>query len=264
MDREELRETFNRTAARYHQARPDYPPALYDALMEAAQLERGDRALEVGPATGKATIPLARRGLVITAVELGAELAREARRNTAGLPVAVVTGRFEDFALPEDAVLFDLVFAATSWHWIDPGIAYERAWRLLRPGGHLAFWSASHVIPDGGDRFFYEIQDVYDEIGEGLPTSYQWLRPGELPDESDAIRNSGRFEPVLVRQFDWELVYTAEAYIALLETFSGHMSMSSAQKERLYGAVRERLAARPDPRLRRHWGACLHVARRIP
>jgi SAM-dependent methyltransferase len=264
VDREELRETFNRTAARYHQARPDYPPALYDALMHAAHLRPGDCALEIGPATGKATIPLARRGLLITGVELGADLAREARANTAGLPVRIIDGRFEDFVLPHGAAPFDLVFAATSWHWIDPAVSYEKAGGLLKPGGHLAFWGAVHVVADGGDPFFFDIQDVYDEIGEGLPGTYRWPRPGELPDESAAIRNSGCFEPVLVQQFDWELIYTAETYIDLLETFSGHLIMAQAKKDRLYGAIRERLAARSDPRLRRHWGACLHVARRIP
>jgi hypothetical protein len=39
----------------------------------------------------------------------------------------------------------------------------------LRSDGHLAFWSATHLIPDDGDPFFDDIQDVYEEIGEGLP-----------------------------------------------------------------------------------------------
>ena len=46
---------------------------------------------------------------------------------------------------------------------------------LLRPGGHLAFWEAIHVIPADGDPFFSEIQDVYDEIGEGMPGG--WVSP---------------------------------------------------------------------------------------
>jgi hypothetical protein len=38
--------------------------------------------------------------------------------------------------------------------------------------------------------------------------------------------------------------------------------MAQWQRDRLYGEIRRRLAARPDGRLRRHWGAALHVARR--
>jgi hypothetical protein len=39
--------------------------------------------------------------------------------------------------------------------------------------------------------------------------------------------------------------------------------MADWQQERLYGEIRRRLAERPDGTLRRHWGAVLHVARRL-
>ena len=67
---------------------------------------------------------------------------------------------------------------------------------------------------------------------------------------------------VHVRHFDWEQVYDAEGYIELLNTFSGHIAMQAWQRDRLYGEIRRRLAARPDRSLRRHFGAVLHVARR--
>jgi hypothetical protein len=66
----------------------------------------------------------------------------------------------------------------------------------------------------------------------------------------------------MVRQFDWEVRYTAAEYIRLLNTFSGHISMAPWQRDRLYGEITRRLAGRPDGRLRRHWGAALHVARK--
>jgi len=68
---------------------------------------------------------------------------------------------------------------------------------------------------------------------------------------------------VAVRRFDWEIRYTAEAYIRLLDTFSGHIMMADWQRDRLYGEIRRRLAARPGGQVRRHWGAVLHVARRV-
>ncbi len=39
--------------------------------------------------------------------------------------------------------------------------------------------------------------------------------------------------------------------------------MAPWQRDRLYAEIRRRLAARPDGRLRRHWGAVLHLARRL-
>ena len=203
-ERERLRETFDQAAEIYHRVRPDYPEALFEDLIALAGLAPGDRLLEVGCATGKATLPLARRGFRITCVELGAELAAVARRNLAGFDVEVVQGRFEDWR-PDEPV--SLVFAATAWHWIDPGVRYQRAWEALRPGGHLALWAQEHVFPDGGDPFFEEIQEVYDEIGEGLPPDAVRARPGELEDDRAGIEASGLFEVTGVRQYDWERVY---------------------------------------------------------
>jgi SAM-dependent methyltransferase len=200
----------------------------------------GDRLLEVGCASGKATLPLARRGFRVACVEIGPDLAAAARHYLAGFPgVEIIESAFETWR-PPGGDRFDLVFAATAWHWIDPAMRYQRAWELLRPGGHLAFWTASHAFPDGGDPFFLEIQAVYDEIGEGLPEDATWPRPGDLPDDRGEIERSGLFEDVVVRHFDWEVSYSAEEYLALLDTFSGHIAMkpggASASTPRSGGA----------------------------
>ena len=260
-DRERLRTTFNSASGLYHQARPEYPAELYDELVRLARLRPGDRLLEVGCATGKATIPLARRGFPITCVEIGADLAAEARRNLDGFPqVNILNAAFETWQPPRAG--FDLVFAATAWHWIDPAVRYRKAWDLLRDGGHLAFWEATHVFPAGGDPFFHELQDVYDEIGEGLPAGAQFPAAAELPDQRAEIEATGLFTDTAVRRFGWEVRYTADEYIRLLDTFSGHIAMAPWQRDRLYGEIRRRLAERPGGRLSRGWGAVLHVARR--
>jgi SAM-dependent methyltransferase len=261
-DRERLRATFDSAARLYDLARPGYPAEILDELLRLAELQPEASLLEVGCGTGKATIPLARRGYRITGIEIGAKLAERARQNLAGFAGAEIVQSAFELWRPPAGVTYDLVFASTSWHWIDPAVRYRRAWELLRPRGHLAFWSASHVFPVGGDPFFGEIQDVYDEIGEGLPPGSRFRRPGELPDARDEIESSGLFGEVQIRHFDWEVSYDAEGYIRLLETFSGHITMEQWKRDRLYGEIRRRLALRPDGRLRRHWGAVLHVADR--
>jgi SAM-dependent methyltransferase len=248
---------FDVAADRYDRARPDYPERLFDDLVALTGARPGARVLEVGCATGKATRALAGRGLRVTCIELGPRLAATAR----SLGVEVVEGAFEEWE-PPPGTRFNLVAAATSWHWIDAAVKYRRAFDALQLGGHLAFWSAQHVVPEGGDPFFEELQPVYDEIGEGMAPDATFPRPGELADETAEIEGSGLFEVVGVRHHDWEVVYDAEGYIDLLETFSGHIAMERWQRERLYGEIRCRLAERPDGRVRRHWGAVLHVARR--
>jgi SAM-dependent methyltransferase len=266
--REQLRQTFDEAAADYQEARPEYPAALYEALIALAGLRpEADALCEVGAGPGKATLPLAGRGFTLTCVELGAALAAQARRNLAGFDrVTVVNADFESWVpdgwAPGEPGPFGLVFAATAWHWIDPETKYRKAWSLLRPGGHLAFWEAVHVIPAGGDPFFVELQDVYDEIGHGLPPGWEFHTPQTLPDSRAEIEASGLFTDVATRRFDWEIRYTAQEYIRLLETFSSIIAMETAKRDHLYGEIRRRLALRPDGRVRRHWGAVLNVARR--
>jgi SAM-dependent methyltransferase len=241
---------FDAVADAYDDARPEYPEQLFDDLVALAALEPGNRLLEIGCATGKATRPLLARGFEVTCVELGPNLAARARE----LGVTVHLGRFEELETDER---FDLVFAATAWHWLDPELRYRKAHALLRPGGHLAFWDATHALPPGVDPFFAEIQDVYDEIGESHPGGWP---PTEAEDHRAEIEKTGLFEDVQMRRYLWELQYTADEYVALLDTFSGHIEMTDAQRTRLYGEIRARLGGR---KVRRHWLAVLHVARRI-
>ncbi|GAB2862458.1 class I SAM-dependent methyltransferase [Actinoallomurus bryophytorum] len=258
-----LRATFDRAAAEYQSARPAYPDELYADLRALTGIEPPAHLLEVGCGPGKATLPLARTGFRITAVELGAALAAEARRNLAAFPaVSVITSSFEEWEPPPGA-LFDLVYAATAWKWVDPEVGYAKAAALLPRGGHLAVWAADHAFPAGFDPFFTEIQKVYDAIGEGDGAPWPPPRPGDRPDPAAAaFAPSGHFEVVGTRRHVWALRYTAEEYLALLGTFSGHIAMEPARREHLFQEVRRRLAARADGRLTRHWSAVLTVGRR--
>src|SRR5262245_7769566 len=113
-----LRESFDSAASLYHDARPGYREALFDDLVSLAGLAPSARILEVGAGTGIATLPLARRGFRITALEPGPHLATEARRNLEPYPqVEVVESTLEEWA-GDGGPPFDLAFAATSWHWV--------------------------------------------------------------------------------------------------------------------------------------------------
>ena len=259
-DREALRTTFDTVAHLYAGARPSYPRALFDDLAALAALRPGDRLLEIGCGPGTATRPLLERGFPVVCVELGPRLAAEARRNLAGLPVEVHIGRFEDWEHGRGS--FALVYAATSWGWVDPSLRFGKAHELLRSGGHLAFWDQSHAFPTGFDPFFTEIQEVYDEIGESWTGMWPPAEPQEVADARAEIEASGLFTDVRVRRYVWETMYTADEYIALLSTFSGHIAMEPARREHLFAEIRRRIGTRSDPRVRRQWLAILHVARR--
>lgn len=75
-DRWRLASTFDGAADRYQRARTEYPVALYERLLDVTQLRPPSRLLEIGCATGKATLPLAQRGFRITALEPGVRSGR--------------------------------------------------------------------------------------------------------------------------------------------------------------------------------------------
>ena len=219
-DRERLAATFDGAADLYQRARPEYPGEL------VRPPRRGDRAVAacepagsgvgVGQGDGCRWLDV---GFHITCLEPGTALAAAARSNLAAFDVEVVEASFEDWT-PTGGP-FDMVYAATAWHWLDPTIRYQKAAALLRRDGYLALWGAGHVIPYDGDPFFEEIQDVYDEIGESLPPDSVLPRPQELEDDRAEIEASGLFDVVDVTQYDWETVYDADGYIEPAEHLLG-------------------------------------------
>lgn len=118
-DNDKLKTTFNSAAERYHAMRPTYPDTLFKKLIANTNLPQHAKLLEIGPGTGQATLPLAKLGFSITAIELGADLAAKARQALADYPtVKIITGAFEDVKLPSGH--YDLVYSATAIHWVKP------------------------------------------------------------------------------------------------------------------------------------------------
>ncbi|HEY8768495.1 MAG TPA: class I SAM-dependent methyltransferase [Dehalococcoidia bacterium] len=207
-----LKTTFNQDAGLYDRARPHYPAHLFDDLVALAGLHTGTRLLEIGCGTGQATVPMAQRSFAITCVELGENLATVARRNLATYPnVSVTTAPFETWEA--DGKQFELVYASQAWHWLDPEVCYTRAAGLLSPRGALAIIDVEHAFPAGADRFFFDIQDVYREIGEEIEDE-PW--PPPLPEDVSDMRHeieaTGLFTDFQSRRYVWELMYTADQY----------------------------------------------------
>lgn len=217
--------------------------------------------VEVGCGTGKATVGLAERGLDVLCVELDAGLAAVARRNLEGFPrVRVVEAAFESWE-PEDAP-YDAVVAFTSFHWVDPAVRYAKAASMLRPGGAFAIAGYLHVLPADGDPFFREVQADYDAV---LPDEEN--RPPPNPDEvtpiSGEIESSGLFRVVRHQRWVVDIVYTADEYLNILQTFSGHRALEGDQRRELLARIRRRIEARPGGRVRKSLLMLLTVARRV-
>jgi SAM-dependent methyltransferase len=257
--REERRRTFDQVADLYDRARRPYPHEVVDDLVGLAGLGPGSRVVEVGCGTGQATVALAERRLRITCIELGGRLAAIARRNLAAYPdVEVVQADFEEWDPSRRD--YDAVVSFNAFHWIDPARRYELVARLLRPGGMLAFVEPSHVVPQDSDPIFREMQDDYRAVGLGgdKPPG----PPADVADWEDEIEASGLFTDVLVRRHLFTRTYTADEYIALMQTASDHRLLPDHVREELFRLMRRRIEVRPGCTVEMTHLALLHVARR--
>ncbi|WP_261554931.1 class I SAM-dependent methyltransferase [Frankia tisae] len=234
-DRERLRATFTEDAELYDRARPGYPPRMFDDLAAAVGLGPGCRVLEIGCGTGQATVPLARLGCPIVAVELGPEMAAVARRHLTGHEnVEVLEAVFEDWPLPREP--FDVVLAATAFHWIDPAVRVEKAAAALRPGGALAT-IATHHVAGGTERFFAEVQNCYERFDPKTPPNLRLRAAHEIAEDDEEIIRSGRFGEASFLRYEWELPYTSAEYLDVLRTYSGHRALEPAARRGLLRCI---------------------------
>jgi ubiquinone/menaquinone biosynthesis C-methylase UbiE len=136
-----LAEQFASMAATYERGRPDYPPAVADALMAELEIAPGAPVLDLAAGTGKLTRRLVAAGLEVLAVEpqpqlrarLAADIGAERVRD----------GVAEEIPLADASV--DAVTVADGFHWFDHVRALAEIRRVLRPGGGLAVLNS---VPD--------------------------------------------------------------------------------------------------------------------
>ena len=232
---DEQRLAFGRVAELYDRARPSYPAATIDALMQCCGLAPGSRVVEVGAGTGKATELLAARGLEVTAIEPSAGMAAVARVKLASWPaVRIVESTFEDWNPSERC---DAVVSVQAWHWVDPAVRYAHAHRALTPGGTLA---AVWAFPDW-DRC--PEREALSRAYRSAPLQADFpMHPDSEPtrlagDWTTELAAAGGFGPAEVRRFQWSVAHTAQSYTALLQTHQDHILLADSERAGLMGEI---------------------------
>lgn len=256
--RRQLRNVFDLAAEDFDRTRPVCPPQAFDDLIRLAGLARGDRVVEIGCGTGQATVPLAERGLAVTAVELGPELAAVARRRLAGFPAAeVVTSSFEDW--PPTGPPFDAVVAFSALHWVDPDLRYAKPFELLRPGAAMVVGGCQWARPADDQRFWTEVQEDYRAVGYAgePPPPPEQIDAWHFPAEAAPL-----FTEVASRRYPFPFEYSSGDYLAILATQSGTHALGQAGRAEFLDRVRRRLEALGWPRLTASFVGRLTVGRR--
>jgi len=255
-DFRQRRETFNRSAEWYDRIRPGYPAALADDVLALSGIPAGGRILEIGCGTGKATELFASRGYDMVCLDIGTDLAAvaAAKFQSSG-NVQIVVCSFEDWR--SDRRLFDLVMAATSFHWVDPAIAYVKSAAMLRPGGTLAVFSNEHIRQDEG--FFQRVQDVYREFTPSMTRV-----PGNAEKPVGAPAGLALFSPAVERRYRWTVEYSATEYIELLGTYSDHISLPEARRHALFRGIADLIDREYAGKVLKHYETVLRLLKKRP
>jgi SAM-dependent methyltransferase len=264
-NRSDLGRVFNEVPELYDRVRPRYPDELFADLVTVTSLDQRSSVLEVGCGTGQATRSLAALAGSVTAVEPGAEMAALARERIAAFGnVAVETSTFEEW--DDRGRRFDVLVAASSWHWVDPSIGWRRAHDVLNPGGWVAL--LGHVVVRRPDEpeVYAETADLHERFAPGDP---DWGHP---PLEDDVrTTDSGwglvddpgaLFGPTIVRWYPTVQWCDGAGFADLLRTQSLFRKLDRDVREPLLDAIAERIRTRMGDRAPRRYLSVLRVGQR--
>jgi SAM-dependent methyltransferase len=153
-----LAASFVEVADAYERGRPEYTPAVAEAIAAELRLAPSARVLDLAAGTGKLTRALLAAGFDVIAVEPLAQL-REILAASVGAQ-RVLDGLAEEIPLQDESVA--AVTVAEAFHWFDHARALREIERVLLPGGGLA---VLRTLPDwSGASWAHEVGTLIAEL----------------------------------------------------------------------------------------------------
>jgi SAM-dependent methyltransferase len=207
----------------YERARPDYPDAAVDWIVEALGLAPGAHVVDVGAGTGKFARQLATRGVRLTGVEPIAEMRALFERTVPG--AEAVDGTAE--SIPLDDGVADGIAVAQAFHWFDAERTPREFHRVLRPGAGVALiWNMRDETK--------LLQQAYDETlrpykGEDYPERGRQAQP---------LADSPLFGEVEERRFAHSQRMDADGLVARTESVSFVAQLPDDERAGLLERVR--------------------------
>ncbi|WP_425546306.1 class I SAM-dependent methyltransferase [Agrococcus versicolor] len=144
-------------------------------MTRAVAPQPGERILDVAAGTGTSSVPMAKAGALVTALDFSQGMIDEGRRRYPELEF--VHGDAQD--LPFDADTFDAVTISFGFRNVqDPKAALAEFFRVLKPGGRLLVCEASKPplgIARVGHAAFLRTVPVVGRLASSNPDSYRYL-----------------------------------------------------------------------------------------
>jgi SAM-dependent methyltransferase len=264
--RNDLGRVFNEVAELYDSVRPTYPIDLFGDLVAITKLDERSFVLEIGCGTGQATRSLAALGSPVTAVEPGPDLAALARQRLVAFDnVQVETSSFEDW--DDRGRRFDLLVAASSWHWVNRSVGWRRAHEVLNPGGWMALLGHVVVRRPGEPEVYAETADLHERFAPGNPG---WAHPPLEEDVRTTDKGWGLVEDpgalfgtTIVRWYPTVQWFDGDGFADLLRTTSLYRRLDSEVREALTDSIAERIRTRMGDGVSRRYLSVLRVGQRV-
>jgi SAM-dependent methyltransferase len=262
----EGRGLFGSDPTTYDAIRPPYPDQVYTFLHTTGALRPTVATLELGAGNG-----LASRRLL----ELGADpltvLEPDVRfspllRSLAATPAAqiqVVHTSFEDAALPAHS--YDLVAAATSFHWIRSSVRVVKAAQVLKSGGFLALWWNVFGDPERDDPYHEATRRVLEPLSRS-PSDPRDAVPFALDTAArrSEIVATGAFDAPDYAAYRWTLWLNTHQVGALYATFSSISRLPAPQRDALLDQLMTIAERDFGGNVARNMVTPVYVARRKP
>ncbi len=248
----------------YDAVRPQYPEQVFEFLLAKDALRPDAVTLEIGAGTGLATRRLLEFGvnsltLIEPDVRFSPWLTPLAKQF--GADIRIVTESFEEAALPSRH--FDLVAAATSFHWVQPSLGFQKIADVLKPGGYAALWW--HAFGDSvrEDPFHEATREILCPLANSLGDV-----PGGVPFALDTqarlldFSRTGQFERPESSTHSWTLVLDTAQVGALYATFSAINRLPEPQRSRILQQLMDVADRQFGGRVERKMVSPVYVARR--
>lgn len=232
---------------------------MYEVLVERCGLGPGKRVLDVGAGSGQATMRLLGAGASVLAVEPSATLAEELKANAPPEKLDVIVGVFEEAELAESS--FDLVTAATAFHWLDPDRSLEKIHRALRLGGWLALWWNVFGDPAVPDAFHEATLPFLSGLSESPSAGQGTPFPLEVQARRRELIEHG-FVDVTHDIMRWQLVLTADQTRRLYATYSNIARLEGEHRNEVLEGIERTARERFGNRVVRRMVTPLYTARR--